>query len=147
MAIACPDCGLLQRLPALPRRATAFCTRCHTNLETTNGRSIEGALACSLATLLLLFPVNMLPLIRMHLFSLGAENVIANGVLLLWSRRWLFLAGLSLIFVVLLPFVRFGLLTIALAVVRLGRRPSWLGPVFRWAVWLDLWAMLDVFLL
>ena len=30
---------------------------------------------------------------------------------------------------------------------RLGRRPPWLGPCFRWAMHLDQWAMPDVFLI
>jgi paraquat-inducible protein A len=34
-----------------------------------------------------------------------------------------------------------------LGALRADRRPPWLGRVFRWAVWLDRWAMLDVFLL
>ncbi len=65
----------------------------------------------------------------------------------LWDHGWIALAGLSAIFVVVLPFVRFGLLSAVLGAVRLGRRPGWIGPAFRWAMWLDRWAMLDVFLL
>ena len=34
-----------------------------------------------------------------------------------------------------------------LAALRLNRRPSWLGPAFRWSIWLDPWAMVDVYLL
>ena len=34
-----------------------------------------------------------------------------------------------------------------LGALRLGCARRWLGPIFRWAVSLDRWAMLDVFLL
>ena len=147
VTIACPDCGTLQDLPRLPPRSKAVCVRCASDLEKTSGRSIDAALACALATLLLLFPANLLPLMRVELFSFHSENVIAIGIVQLWSHGWILLAGLSAVLIVVLPFVRFSLLTAVLGAIRLGMRPGWLGRAFRWAVWLDLWAMLDVFLL
>jgi len=147
VTIACPQCGTLEDLPPLPRRSTAVCVRCEADLEKTSGRSVSAALACALATLLLLFPVNLLPLMRVDLFSLHSENVIAAGIAQLWAHDWFVLAGLSALLVIVLPFVRFSLLTAVLGAVRLGKHPGWLGWAFRWALWLDLWAMLDVFLL
>ncbi|MFI4884602.1 MAG: paraquat-inducible protein A [Steroidobacterales bacterium] len=129
------------------RRDTAVCIRCQSDLEKTNGRSIGAALACSLATLLLLVPVNVLPLLRMDLFGMHSQNITAAGVAQLWGRGWILLAGLSALFVILFPFLRFGLLSAVLAALRLGRRPSWLGTAFRWSIWLDPWAMIDVYLL
>jgi paraquat-inducible protein A len=147
VTIACPDCGTLEEIPRLLRRDTAVCIRCQSDLEKTNGRSIGAALACSLATLLLLVPVNVLPLLRMDLFGMHSQNITAAGVAQLWGRGWILLAGLSALFVILFPFLRFGLLSAVLAALRLGRRPSWLGTAFRWSIWLDPWAMIDVYLL
>ena len=146
MAIACPDCGTLLGIPPLPRRSTAFCVRCRGSLEFTSGRSINAALACSLATLLLLIPVNRLPLLEVELWRVQSQLVIASGFGELAARGWVLLGGLATLFVVVLPFVRFGLLSVALAALRLGQHPSWLGAAFRWALWLDRWAMMDVFL-
>lgn len=147
MTIACPDCGTLEEIPRLLRRDTAVCIRCRTDLEKTNGRSIDVAFACSLATLLLLVPFNVLPLLRIDIFKMHSQNIIAAGVAQLWGRGWILLAGLSALFVIILPFLRFGLLSAVLATLRLGRRPSWLGAAFRWSLWLDPWAMIDVYLL
>jgi paraquat-inducible protein A len=108
---------------------------------------VNAALACSLATFVLLFPTNILPLVSIDVFGMHAQSTIAVGVWRLLQHQWVLLAGLSALFVIVLPFVRFGLLTVSLGALRLGFRPRWLGPAFRWAVWLDLWAMLDVFLL
>ncbi|MGH8205822.1 MAG: paraquat-inducible protein A [Steroidobacteraceae bacterium] len=116
-------------------------------MEKTSGRSLGAALACSLATFVLLFPVNILPLVRVDVFGLHSTNVISAGIFQLWDHGWILLAGLSGILIVLLPFMRFGLLSAVLAVLWFGRRPQWLGRAFRWAVWLDPFAMLDVFLL
>jgi len=147
VTIACPDCGTLEDIPPLPRLSTAVCIRCQGDLEKTSGRSITAALACSVSTLLLLLPVNLLPLLRVDIFRMHAQNVIMAGVVRLWGHQWILLAALSAVLLVVLPFIRFGLLSAVLGAIRLGRRPRWLGPAFRWAVWLDLWAMLDVFLL
>ena len=108
---------------------------------------MAAALACSTATLLLLIPSNLLPLLRVDVFGIKGQNIIGAGIAILWSHGWLLLAGVSGMLVVVLPFVRFGLLSVALATVRFGARPSWLGGAFRWAMWLDLWAMVDVYLL
>lgn len=147
VTIACPDCGTLEELPALPARSTAVCIGCRAALEKTSGRSLDAALACAAATLLLLFPVNILPLIRVDIFGIHSSNVIAAGIFQLWGRGWIILAGLSAVLVILLPFLRFGLLSAVLATLRLGHHPRWLGPAFRWSIWLDPFAMLDVYLL
>ena len=147
MTIACPDCGALEDIPRLLRRGTAVCIRCQSDLEKTNGRSLSAALACSLATLLLLVPINVLPLLRVDIFKMHSQNITAAGVAQLWTRGWILLAGLSALFVILFPFLRFGLLSAVLAALKLGRRPSWLGAAFRWSLWLDPWAMIDVYFL
>jgi len=147
VTIACPDCGTLEEIPRLLRRDTAVCIRCQTELEKTSGRSIGAALACSLATLLLLVPLNVLPLLRVDIFGMHSQNITAAGVAQLWGRGWVWLAGLSMLFVIVFPFLRFGLLSAVLAALRLGRHPSWLGRAVRWSMWLDPWAMVDVYLL
>lgn len=147
MAIACPDCGALLSLPPLPRHSTAICLRCRTPVETTSGRSINASLACTIATLLLLLPVYTLPLLKAELLGQASERSLVEGVAQLWHHDWIALAGLSAVFVIVLPAVRTVLLVIVLGALRLGARPRWLGDAFRWAVRLSPWSMLDVFLL
>jgi paraquat-inducible protein A len=147
VTIACPDCGTLEEIPRLLPRDTAVCIRCQSDLEKTTGRSIGAALACSLATFLLLVPVNVAPLLRVDIFGMHSQNITAAGIAQLWGRGWILLAGLSALFVIVFPFLRFGLLSAVLAALRLNRRPSWLGAAFRWSIWLDPWAMIDVYLL
>jgi paraquat-inducible protein A len=81
------------------------------------------------------------------IFGMHNQTLLASGVRMLWDADWLLLAVCVGAFAVVLPFVRFGLLSAVLATVQLGHRPRWLGPGFRWALWLDVWAMPDVFLL
>lgn len=147
MAIACPECGTLLSFPPLPRRSTAVCLRCRTQIETTVGRSLDATLLCAIATLVLLPTVYTLPLLRAELLGQRSQSSVVAGVAQLWQHDWIALAGLSTIFVIVLPALRMALLTLVLGALRLGLRRSWLGTAFRWAVWLDRWAMLDVFLL
>ena len=147
MATACPDCGALLSFPPLPRHSTAVCLRCRTPIESTTGRSINAAFACSIATLLLLLPVYTLPLLKAELLGQSSERSLVEGVAQLWHHDWIALAGLSAVFVIVLPAVRMGLLAIVLGALRLGARPHWLGAAFRWAVRLSPWSMLDVFML
>lgn len=146
MAIACPDCGTLLSFPALPRRSTAICLRCGTQIATTVGRSLDAALVCTFATLALLPTVDTLPLLKAELLGQTSQTSLVASVAHLWHQGWIALAGLSVIFVIILPALRTGLLTLVLGTLRSGFRPPWLGCAFRWTVWIDRWAMLDVFL-
>jgi len=120
VTIACPDCGALQHVPPLPRRAKAACRLCQADLEKTSGRSITAALACSLGTFLLLFPSNIAPLTHVDPFGMHAENVIGVGIERLWNHKWLLISGASTVLVIAIPFVRFGLLSAVLGSLRLG---------------------------
>ncbi len=49
--------------------------------------------------------------------------------------------------IIVLPLVRFALLSLVLLLVRFESRPPWLGSAFRWSNRLQPWAMPDVFVL
>jgi len=146
VAIACPDCGTLLSLPPLPKRSSAVCLRCRTHVATTIGRSVNAALVCAVATLLLLPAVDTLPLMQAQLLGQASESSLIMGLTQLWQHDWIVLAGLGLLFVIVLPALRMALLTLVLGALRLGLHPSWLGRAFRWTMALDRWSMLDVFL-
>ncbi len=145
--IACPDCGLLEELPPRTPGTNASCRLCGGDLERTSGRSVAAGLACALGTFFLLFPGNLLPLLGVGIFGMHNTNRLSSGITMLWDRGWLLLAILTGAFALVLPFLRFGLLSTVLAMVQLGYRPRWLGHGFRWTLWLDTWAMPDVYLL
>lgn len=147
MTIACSDCGTLQDLPELPGGSTLVCPVCKSRLERTAGRSLIAALACAVATFLLLFPANLLPLMQVSMLGMTRDSRIYSGVARLWEHHWVIPAILIALFVMILPLLRFGLLSVVLAWLHLGRHSRWLGRGFRWAMHLDPWAMPDVFLL
>jgi paraquat-inducible protein A len=136
IAAVCPD----------GKRGTLRCRRCGRTLERMNGRSLNAALACALATFLLLFPANLLPILQVNLLGATNHSFIASGVMALWDQRWALAAIVVGLEIVLLPFLRFGLLSAVLGMLWLGQNAAWLGRAFRCAEWLDQWAMIDVFL-
>lgn len=144
--VGCPDCGLIQTIPGGSRRGSWTCRRCGRPLERRNGRSIDAALACSLGTLLLLFPANLMPMLQVDILGRVNQTHIASGVLGFWNQDWPLVAVVVGLEIVAIPFLRFGLLTAVLAALRLGRKDPWIGPAFRWAEHLDQWGMPDVFI-
>jgi paraquat-inducible protein A len=146
MTIGCPECGALEDLPEVRAPFMTRCRICRFPLERTAGRSVVAALACSLAVFILLIPGDFAPLMSVRLGGFERSEVLFAGLLFMWRHGWVLMAALLGAFGVVLPLVRFGLLSTVLGAVFLGHRPSWLGRAYRWAMQLDLWAMPDVFL-
>ncbi len=147
MIAACSQCGALQDLVPLPAGTMAFCSVCENPLERTSGRSIQAAFACALSTFILLFPANLLPVLTVSMLGMTRVSRVGSGVVSLWTHHWVLVALLVAAFAVVLPFVRYGLLTAVLAVILAHRHPHWLGRAFRWTIELDAWSMPDVFLI
>jgi paraquat-inducible protein A len=144
--VACPQCATIQAMPSRAGHGVIRCCTCDNALERTAGRSLDGALACSLTVFLLLFPANLLSLLNVTILSTYNRSVIASGVIGIGHQGWPLVAAIVGVEIVILPFFRFGLLTAVLGALRLGIRAPWIGPAFRWAEHLDQWSMPDVFL-
>lgn len=144
--IGCGGCGRVQRLPTPEGGGNIFCGTCGGTLERLSGRSLGGALGCAAATFLLLLPANFLPILQVSIIGETNRSFIASGVAGIWLQHWPVVGLVVGMEIVLLPFIRFGLLVIVLVALAIGFRRPWLGPAFRWAEELDQWAMLDVFL-
>jgi paraquat-inducible protein A len=146
MLIACRDCAAIQRMRPL-KRGRLECWQCGRVLENRTGRSIDAALACSITTLLLLLPANFLSLMTVHLGPITSSSHLAGGVAVAWVQHWPLVSIVLTLEGIILPFARFGLLSLILAAVRFGRRDRRLGTIFRYAEALDQWAMFDVLLI
>ena len=146
MTIGCPECGALQDMPRLTARALARCRVCHYALERRSGRSVDAALACAATTFVLLFPANLAPLMTVEMLGAERSSLLSSGIVAMWNGGWVILAMLLGMFGIVLPFVRFGGLALVLGAVRFGWRFKGIGALFRWTLWLDIWAMPDVYL-
>ena len=147
MTIGCPECGALEDTSALGGRMLARCRVCHYPLERASGRSVGAALACSLTTFVLLLPGNLSPLMTVHLLGAERSAKLGTGIVVMWREGFQLLALILGLTGIVLPLVRFSALSVVLSAVLLNRRPRWLGPCYRWTLWLDPWAMTDVYLI
>ena len=145
--IACSDCGTIQQLPPARSRHKLVCCRCDATLERVRSVTLDRTLALALATLLLLIPANLMTLLSLSIAGADRSSLLVSGVIDMAAQGWLPLAIVVGLQGIVLPFLRFGLLSAALATIRLDLRASWSGRAFRWAEQLDLWAMPDVFLI
>ena len=143
----CGDCGRLQISPVFRSGEVISCERCDAELEHGLGRSIGLAFAFSTATVLLLVPANLFPFVRTWVLGASRQSVLASSVGAMLRDGWPEVAIAIGLAAVVLPFVRFGLLSAVTGTLLAGRRPAWLGRAFRIANALQPWAMTEVFLL
>ncbi len=145
--VGCPDCGTRQRLPSARPATVTHCITCDATIERTHGRSVPAALACSLATLLLLIPANLSLFLRTDALGVSRSSHLASAAGAMLGDGLPLLALAVLLFVVIFPLVRFALLSAVLGLLAYGRVEPWMGRAFRWSNRLETWAMPDVFLL
>jgi paraquat-inducible protein A len=91
--------------------------------------------------------MNLLPLMTVHIGSIDRSSILASGLAVAWAQGWPVVSIVLALEAIVLPFLRFGLLSFALFAVRRGRRGRWLGVAFRYSEALDAWAMTDVLLI
>lgn len=149
MLIACPDCAAIQEMPPQRPDCHLLCWQCEAVLEYGNKwRSLELSLACTTTTFLLLIPANVLTVLTIFgPGDLSATTHIMSGIGTIWAQHWPLLAIACALLTIILPFIRYGLLAATLFAVKRGIDSPWIGPGFRYAHILDLWAMPDVLLL
>jgi paraquat-inducible protein A len=147
MLMACPDCATIQRLAPPKRGMVIECCRCGGVLEHVNGRSLDAALACAITTTLLLLAENMANLMTVRVAGITRSTHLALGLVLAWRQGWPIIAIALGLVGIILPLVRFPLLSVTLLAIRSGVRGRWVGSAFRYSEALDQWAMSDVLLI
>ena len=157
--LACPDCGLRQRLPLqLPDGWRALCGRCRRPLARPSSRGLDLALAAIAAALLIWIPACLAPIMTVSTGGVVRESGLGGGVAALWSGGFPSLAVIVATFSIAAPWVYLLLVTTVLIGLHVGRsrapvraadpgaRPV-LGMLFRWALHLRPWTMIEVYLL
>ncbi len=152
--IACPDCGLWQRLARVPRGFRAECRRCRKALARPQSRALDAALALVAAALLVWLPTCIAPFMVVTADGAVRRSALVSGVEALWAAGFPSLALIVAAFSIVLPWVYLALVTCVLVGVRMRsakqpthRAPSPLGTLYRWALALRPWTMIEVFLL
>jgi len=143
----CPVCGLLQRLPPLPRGAVARCSRCGAVLQRRRADSVSRSLALALTGLLLFAVAVALPFVDINVVGWERETLLLTGPLELQQYGVWELAVAVLVTSFGAPLTRLLALTYVLLGIYRPQPPRHLYAVFRWVEWLRSWSMVEVFLL
>jgi len=143
--IGCPDCGLVQALVAPGRGEIAECPRCARVLAGTATGRVGTPLALFLASLVLLVPAAIAPLLVVYTYGARRAGWLTTNATALWRDGFESLGALVALFSIVLPFVFLVLIIWVLASLR-WQRAAPVGAAFRWAQHLRPWVMIEVFL-
>jgi paraquat-inducible protein A len=148
--VACPVCGLAQRIDTGGASAAFECVRCAAFL----GREPEPARlhltgALTLAALVLYVPANLYPILLMYWSGAYSESTVWDGVVSLAKSNQWFVALIVLLASIVIPLIK--LLSLFYLVISAQLRARGLQRL-RTRLWrfvdvIGPWAMLDVFLL
>jgi paraquat-inducible protein A len=144
--VGCPDCGLVQSLPPPSHAAAVECGRCGHSLAHPPRAGIAAPLGLSIAALLLMLPAALAPLMSINSFGVQRRSRLPSGVQWLWNQDYHWLALIVFLFSVIMPFLYLLLMVWVLGAIRLGTA-SPIGRLFRWAMEIRPWAMIEVYLI
>lgn len=149
--LACPDCGLIQRIPRFLGRDVVECVRCERVFSGPTAGRVDLPLALAACAFLLFLVAVSAPL--MSVSTLGAERVswLSSGAWVLNQQGFPELALLVFMSSVLLPLIYVGALIWVLATLHfardLSRSSPALGRIYRWVLAMRPWMMIEVFLI
>jgi paraquat-inducible protein A len=144
---ACPNCDLLQRLPAVAPGETASCPRCETELHRRPQDALNRTLALAVAAAVLCLIANLVPMLGLTVAGHQSFTTISGGAVKLWANGEKIVALLVLFAAVFAPALQIGFLLIVLAGVHCRCPPFWLGRLLRHHPFTRTWSMLEVMLL
>ena len=146
-AVACPDCDLLQQIPALPPGGKAICARCGCLLAKQPLGPIDLPLALTIAAAIMFVIANAVPLMDLSAVGRSASTTIVGGAYEMWMQDEAITGVLVAFCAVIAPG---GYLLFMLTLLLGARRtpaPPWVGEMLRWASHFEVWSMLEVMML
>ena len=145
--MACHDCDLLHRLPAVADGMRASCCRCGAALARPKRNGLERALALAVTGLVLLLLANSFPFLGFKIQGQMRETLLLTGIRQLYMQDMQGVAVLVFITTVLAPLAQLLALVYILLPLKLNRRAPGMFRVFRWLHTIEPWSMMEVFML
>jgi paraquat-inducible protein A len=144
--MACHDCDLLHRIPAVPEGRTASCCRCGAVLAKPKRDSVERSLALVVAGLVLLVLANSFPFLGFKIQGQVRETLLLTGIQELYRQDMQLVAVLVLVTTVLAPLAQLLALFYILLPLKLNRPAPGMFHVFRRLRSIEPWSMMEVFM-
>jgi paraquat-inducible protein A len=144
--VACHECDLLNRVPALPPKQVARCARCGGPLYRNSPGCIDRTLALALASLVLFIVANTFPFLAFGTPGSLQFTSLISGTLDLYRDGMPILALIVFATSVLIPALQIAGLIYVYLPLHLGRVAPGMRPVFRLLLRIRPWNMVEVFL-
>jgi paraquat-inducible protein A len=144
--MACHDCDLIHRIPAIPEKTTAVCLRCGALLVKPRTNSLERTLALALAGLILLIMANSFPFLGFRVQGQMRHTLLITGIQQFYEEGMRGLAALVFFTTILAPLVQLTSLIYVLLPLRFHRKAPGMYHVFRWLRNIQPWSMMEVFM-
>ena len=145
--VACPDCDLLQEIPALPPGAQARCPRCGHVLARRPTDPIDLPLALTVTAAVVFIVANTMPLMAISAVGRHASTTILGGAYQMWVTGEQITAAIVAFCAVIAPGLYIFFMLTVLTAVRRPPAPHWVGEVLRWGLHMQPWSMYEVMLL
>jgi paraquat-inducible protein A len=145
--VACPDCDLLLAFSASLARHTLRCPRCGGTVHRRVDTSVDTALAFSITGLLLYLPAMLFPLMTLETLGMSDSGSVLDTLVGFYDNRYYFVAFIVLVSAVAFPLILLSLVFTVTMFARSGRYPAFLTRLLRLYVFLEEWAMIEIFLL
>ncbi len=144
---ACPECDLLLNFSKALTKYSLRCPRCYCQVHKQSNDWLEKTLVLSTTGLLLYLPAILLPLMTLETLGMTDSGNVLDTLLVFYRNGYYIVALVVLISAVLFPLLILSLnFTISL-LLTLQQYPNFLLRLFRTSLFLEEWAMIEIYLL
>ncbi len=145
--IACHDCELIQKIPAVPEKGAVRCVRCGALLYKRKADCVDTTLALTIAGIVLFVLINTFPFISFRMGGQMEETTLITGIQVFFEQGWWHIGLLVLVSTIIAPTIQLlGLLYILLPL-KFGRVVPGLPRVMRTLIAFGPWSMIEIFML
>ncbi|HEX3355931.1 MAG TPA: paraquat-inducible protein A [Tepidisphaeraceae bacterium] len=147
--IACRVCGQVHAPEPLEPGTLAECIQCGSTMKRHFAHSLHLTGALSLAALILYWPANIFPILKMEIYGASSQNTVWQGCVRLFQDRDYIVAVIVFLASILIPLLKLlGLFLLVIA--RKFKMSRWRMArmwIYKIIDAIGRWAMLDVFVL
>ncbi len=147
LLIACPGCDLLMPKVAARVGDSITCCRCGTEVDRRKKNPVDRTAALCLTGLLLFVPAMTLPIMTFRTMGMSRSGNIMESTVSYYHQGYFLVALTVLLSAVLFPFLKLSSGLAVALLIKLKRIPPQGPRLFRFFLFLEDWAMLEVYLL
>ena len=147
ITVACPDCDLINQVPALASGESASCVRCDATLSRNPPNSIARGIALTFTAIVLYAITCTFPFLSFGKAGIVAHTKLFSGIIGLYEQGMYFLAAVVSFTTVVVPVFMMAGLCYLLLPLRADLRLPGAERILRWILNLQPWNMVEIFMI